>query len=470
MTLARPAGARAQSGALPGGPAKVAAAVVALAAATIVPLLRQRPRRSWQTLCCEDGWLFYQDARDDGLIDPLFRGFAGYSQLPPRLLGAVASLVPLDRLALFAAVAASLTVALLAAFVYWTSRGWIPSRWLRGGLAAFLVLMPAMGSENTATMTNTIWTFAAVVPWALLALGDETRQIAVRAAVVFLGATATALSLLYLPLAVGVFVVRRTRDSAVVLASYLVGSAVQVLVMLHTVDDRPALEPERDLGDLVDLIGSRVFVTYLGGDSRAWEWRVSHGAWLGVAVALGTLALVAVLAARADRRHRVVGLTLVIAAVLTFTLPALGRGTNTFGLVTQPDDAVAVRFSVVPAFLLASAFAVLISGARSCADRSRASRVLVGVFLVHLVVVSAASFTAHNYRGTSPDWRSSVERAAQQCASAEDDTVVRVIQDASGMAFVELRCDEVGGIVLGRMGSGRLLRFPSGRRRGFPSG
>ncbi len=124
--------------------------------AVVVPLLRQTGARSWDTIWGEDGWVYFQQAHDHGL-GVLVRGYAGYLQLTPRLLAVPSAWIPIDQLALYFAVVAAVVGAALAWFVYWASEGWIDSQAVRAALASLVVLMPALGYENTANITNLIW-------------------------------------------------------------------------------------------------------------------------------------------------------------------------------------------------------------------------------------------------------------------------------------------------------------------------
>ena len=209
--------------------------VLAFAAAVLVPMLRQTGSRSWDTLFSEDGPIYAQQAIRAGGVHVLFRGYAGYVQLPPRLLALLIPLLPIRSLALYNAVAASVVNALLAWFVYHHSRGWINEWWLRLALAASVVLAPVMIQENTATITNTIWTFAAVVPWAFASRQERPGAVVARSGVAFLAATSTVLCVVYLPLALLALVARRTRANLVVTGSFVVGLVVQAGVMAHTV-------------------------------------------------------------------------------------------------------------------------------------------------------------------------------------------------------------------------------------------
>ena len=190
----------------PKGPTSGNRAAIGLflfALAVVLPLFRQSGTTTWNSLWAEDGAIYFQQAYEQGGLAVLFRGWNGYLQLPPRALGAVSTFVPVRDLAVFCAVSAQIVNATLAVFVYWASATWIRSRLLRVALASLVVLVPALGYENTATITNTIWTFAAVAPWALLSSAERRTAVVARSAVAFLAATATPLTLIYLPLGIG---------------------------------------------------------------------------------------------------------------------------------------------------------------------------------------------------------------------------------------------------------------------------
>src|SRR4051794_28166500 len=80
---------------------------VGLASAVILPLLRQGNFRSWRTVQAEDGFIFFEQAKRHGALRELFRGYAGYLQLPPRLLGAFSTVFPVRSLALYCAFSAT---------------------------------------------------------------------------------------------------------------------------------------------------------------------------------------------------------------------------------------------------------------------------------------------------------------------------------------------------------------------------
>ena len=127
----------------------------------MLPLFRQAGVPSWRTIWAEDGFEYFQQAHDYGGLAVLLRGYSGYLQLPPRLLAIPATWVPINDLAIYFAVAGCVVSALLAWFTYWACKGWVRSWPVRAALASLVVLMPALGTKNTANVVNTVWVFAA---------------------------------------------------------------------------------------------------------------------------------------------------------------------------------------------------------------------------------------------------------------------------------------------------------------------
>ena len=167
-----------------------------LGLAVFLPLLRQTGSRSWDTIWAEDGAIYFQQAHDSGGLSVLFRGYAGYLQLPPRVFGAFSTTVPVDQLPRYFALCGVTVGAFLAWFVWWTSDDWIASKPVRLALASLMVLMPALGAENTANLTDLGWVFAAALPWAFIAISVHGWQVFLRAVVAFTAATATTVSAL----------------------------------------------------------------------------------------------------------------------------------------------------------------------------------------------------------------------------------------------------------------------------------
>ena len=424
--------------------------VVLFALAIVLPLLRQTGTSSWRTIWAEDGSIYFQQAYQHGGGAVLFRGYAGYLQLPTRLLGGMSEFVPIRQLALYFAVSAEVVSALLAWFVYWASDGWITSRPARVALASLVVLMPVLGSENTATITNTIWMFAAVAPWAFVALAERPRAVALRSVVAFLAATATTLAAIFIPFAIGYALIRRTRATWIVVVAFCTGLVVQAAVVLHTNNDRSRLAV-RQASKLPELLSVRVFAQYLFGDKgigSLWD----HQRFLVVMAPVVVLAFLAAVLPGATLRNQLLAGSFVVLAITSFVVPVWGRGTQSVALTGNTARAVgalypganrAPRLSVVPVFLLASAAGLLLAGARR--RRSRTTpRILPLVFVAHIALVTIIGFSSTNLRSHYRSWTPTVDYAYRShCAGARPTAVITV---ATGFPLpfpVVLKCGDL---------------------------
>ncbi len=399
-------------------------AAILLAAAVLLPLLRQRGTPSWETVWSEDASIYTYQAVWHGSLDSLFRGYAGYLQLPPRLMAVPTPYFSLRYLSVYDALISTVTGALLAWSTYALSRGWLRSRLLQLTLATLVVLMPALGIESTATMTNTVWMFLAVLPWALISLEERARDTVLRSALAFLGATASALSVLFVPLALGWLVYRRSRSALIVVGTFFVGLAVQGAVYLSTTQSPKAVDSPSIFRDGISV---RVFGEFLFGTRWEQDWWRADWKSLVVVGPLLTLVLLVLLAIGAERRAQVMAGALALLAVLVFAVPAWGRGTWYLRLVPgHMDGWIESRFSVVPVMLLVSSCAILIAspgGSRRRAVRRFGPPVLAA----WMAILVAVCFSVSIYRGTDPSWTSRVDAVlAAECAGRAGSTIVTI--------------------------------------------
>ncbi len=404
-------------------------------AAAVVPLFRQTGARSWQTIWAEDGFEYFQQAHQFGGLSVVLRGYGGYLQLPPRLLAIPSTHVPIGDLSMYLAVSGALVGALLAWFVYHVSSGWIPSRPVRLALASLVVVMPVLGVENTANITNLIWVFAATAPWALVSLSERPRDVVVRSVVAFLAATSTSLCFLYLPLAVGLVLLRRTREATIVASAFTVGLVVQGAVILHTKDvvsyiPQSLLDVQRSARGITDAAAVHVFVPYLiGSRGVSSSWLMHHDVLAGGSILLFA-AIAALLMVGAERQRQLLSAVLVAYAIVAFVLPAWSR-----------RDA-APRYSVIPELLLASAIAVLV------ADPTRGqthwiARIGRPLFVAQVVLVVVIGFSVTNYRSESPAWSAALAVARGTCRGASPPKLVKVRTDKFNAWPIVLSCRDL---------------------------
>jgi hypothetical protein len=401
--------------------------VLLIAGAVVLPLLRQRGTPSWQTVWAEDTTIYTHQAVFSGSFGVLFRGYNGYLQLPPRLLAIPTPYFPLRYLAVYLALAATVVAALLAWCVYYLSRAWLVSRLLRVTLASFVVLMPVLGLESTATITNITWLFLAVGPWALISLEERRGDTCLRSGLAFLAATSSALSLLFLPLAIGWIAYRRSRAALIVGGCFVGGLIVQMAV---TLTSPPGTGAKIGVSVLAQATSARVFGVFVLGTRGEAAWWGANWNSLVILAPLSVLVLFVVLGIGASRRAQVMASGFVLLAILMFAVPAWGRDTNFLGLVEgHPDRLVESRFSVVPVMLLASAIAILLSpvGSSSRQRRRAMQRIGIPAFMAWFIIVMVVSFSQTTIRGSDPSWTGRVDKVlASDCSGRPGSTIVTV--------------------------------------------
>jgi hypothetical protein len=135
--------------------ARALLSVIALAAGAMVLLLRIAGRSPLTTIWAEDRTVFLVQA----LASPrhLFASYAGYLQLLPRLIAQLVSFLPLRDASAAFAITGAVIASAVALFVFHASAGHIRSVWLRGLLAAAVLLLPVAPLEIADSGVNSPW-------------------------------------------------------------------------------------------------------------------------------------------------------------------------------------------------------------------------------------------------------------------------------------------------------------------------
>ena len=417
-------------------PAAMFSGAALVTAAAVLPLFRQTGTRSWQSIWSEDGFEYSEQAIRHGGFGLLFRGYGGYVQLPPRLLAALTTAIPIQYLSVYLAISAAIVGALLAWFIYHASDQWIASRPVRLALASLIVLMPVLGAENTANITNTIWIFAAVAPWALVSLAERPSEIVIRCVVGLLAALSSSLCFLFLPLGIGFAIFRRSRGAAIVTGAFTAGLVLQGIAMIHTRDAVPALPQSfhlfhRSASGIADAIGLKVFGMYLVGyKGTTTPWLVHHHL-LAIGGTVCILLVLVVLATGSSRNHQVLAAVFVAYALITFAAPVWNRRD------------VAPRYSVIPIVLLASAIAVLV-GDPIRVRGEWIARIGRPLFIAQIAVLAVIGFSVTTYRSENPPWTDSVAFVSHSsCHRASPNKLVVITTDAYNLWPVTLTCHDI---------------------------
>ena len=251
-----------------------------------------------------------------------------------------------------------------------------------------------------------------------------------RSVVAFLAATATAVCALFIPLAIGWALVRKTRATWVVATSFGAGLVIQGLVVLHTKNFHypvpTSLVPSNTVASVTQDLGVQVFAMFLVGNKDVGSgWLLAIGAMVGVVV------IVAVLMLYAQPRRRILAGVLVAYAVASFVAPVWNRGAFT------------PQYCVVPVFLLTSAVAVLVESP-SPPGRQLLFRTARVLLVAQIIVVTIVCFRVFGYRSEGPNWASSMASTYEaQCVKTSPNKEVKVPTDVFHLWTVELPCRDL---------------------------
>jgi len=385
---------------------------VLFAAAVILPLLRQRGIPFWRTVYAEDGWVYLGEVDKTGYTS-VWKSYNGYLQLLPRVLTLPTMYLPITRMGQYFSFVAALWSAVVAWLAYRCTKGWVASVPLRLLVALTVVLAGSLGYEVTGTLANTIWPAFAVLPWAIVALTESRRDVVFRSAFVFAAAASTALTVVFVPLALVFLVWRRTKAAAIVVGCYFAGVLAQVWSITHS--EFVTAPPVNSFKGLVEIYSVRVAGGYVFGEGTL-PFLYEH---LGKAVgALATVILVAALAVsffRAQRRNAALAVGFLLMAGATFVVPVWLRGTNLLELGEQYGEP-ASRYVGAPVLLILSAFCLLLDSPDPSRDRAIAKVGRV-VLIVQTIVVMVLAFPVSGGRGDGPTWIEGLGTARTQCVA-----------------------------------------------------
>ena len=415
----------------------VVATVVLLAAGAIATLARLPHRAAVDTLWAEDGRVFLSDAMHDGVIHSIFRPYSGYSVLTARVVGAIASAVPLRAAAATVATCSATMAALAAGFVYRALRGHLPATAPRLALGAALVLMPLAAYELVDSGANVMWYLLPATATALLWRQPPLPWAAVAGVVCFFAVASNPLVLLMLPLlALRLFALPLRQWGGAV-----VGLAAGAIVQLIVVAGAPGLvrTPRPSLVDVGRTYVARVLAASVLGDQMNERLYDRTGWVVIVVVAVSVVALLCVLGWRVPNAR---GLTAVLSVLqlLLFVEPVVLRWNLLFLPGVAPGFDYSSRFMVTPIFLL---WMAVVIGMHRAAGRVRVVLLPVVVMAVALVAVaSMLDFTSDGPRSAGERWSSALAAARSSCEAGAASAHV-LIPPPTGDWFVDVPCSRL---------------------------
>ena len=407
---------------VPSGRARLVGPAVFVVGSAVAML--RLPPSALDTLWAEDGAVFLRGALERGTAEAVTQPYSGYLHGYPRLVAEVATWLPLGWAGLVFSVAAAAVIGLAAWAVWALAAGHLPSPWLRGGLSAAVVLVPAGGLEPAANVANSHFFLLFAAFWALAGRRPGAARQVVPSLVVVLAALSDPLAVILLPLAAGrLLAVRGGRDRWVP-AAYAAALAVQLAVALSA--ERGTGEPA-PLGDIAFGYLLRVVTTSVVGLRGAAQVLEVGGA-AGVVVLSAVVLLVVVGGALLPGRRLAVVATAAASAAFFVIACLFALGRRYPPAADGPLDLVdGSRYTVVPALLLLSALALTAQSVVERLTPRLVPVVLVGAALPLLAFLVLDFRAGSAIRGDTPSWSGQVPTATRSCADAGTGRAVLLI-------------------------------------------
>lgn len=399
-------------------------AVAAVGAGTVVAL--SRVPHALDTTWAEDAHIFLADAVAQPLWRNLVTPYSGYLHVLPRLIAELVALGLPSAAAASIAVAAALTTSLLALTVYVAAGPHLRSTAARLAVSAPMLLLPFATAEVPLSLATLRWQLMYVMFWALL-WSPRTR--AGRFTLVLLVAltvTSDNVVILFLPLALLRWWVRRDVLSAIIATMLIAATAVDIGIPFLGIDEHPTIAPRVSPLWALAAYVVRPLPQLLFGEASIGD-RPGRDA-LGMAVTAAAWGCVAVAVWVAWRRRPPRRLLAALAAVYSV-------GIYTF--VVMISGYALTRYAVPAALLMVTALVALLAPTSPPAPTVMPSRRQwwpLGVFLAGLSLVGALNFRAPNVRSDGPLWSAGLASATAACADGATDAQILVSPTVLGWA------------------------------------
>ncbi|ROS76397.1 hypothetical protein EDF24_1986 [Curtobacterium sp. PhB130] len=415
------------------------AAVVVAVAATALAWYRLGPTTRG-TVWAEDGGVFLRERLAYGEAGSLFRPYAGYLHLLPRLVVDLGFRRPVEDYAVTVSAASCLIVGVVAAAVFLLARDVVPAWPLRVVLAAVPVVLPIAPYEVGGNAANLHWYMLLLVPW-LFSYRARTWWGSAAVAALALGAVLTEpQTLFFAPLLVLAWWRGRARLLAlpVTVVTVLAGAVQVGSALTDTRISRPG-HPT-----VADVVHGYLLQPLAG----AWTWDLSsvataavHHGWGVLVWPLVAIAVVLVAAVVLGQwRARVLVAALAAGSVVVWTAALVANESADLRWgelpVTDFTASAPLRYAAAAAMLLVSAVVVAASvlidrrnwsvriparGARAAGRTAgrvgTAVAAVVGWAAIAVVVAAAVSSVApgNTRRDDGPLWAPQITAQLDVC-------------------------------------------------------
>lgn len=419
---------------------------MAVAALAMVVGLTRQPGSALDNVWAEDGSRFLTNAYQTPLYRAIFLPYSAYLHLYPRLAGATAAALPVDRAAAVLSGAGCLATAAAAAAVVVSLRGVITRLPLRVLAAAALPLLPSASSAATGDVANAhVWLDLLALVLLLRPLGvaaGRGRSVETVAAwvatVLAVGSDPQALVLLAV-VAGRIVLLRRRRARAgaaarggsgagelVTAALLIVVGAVQIVTVTRNTVPRSSIHPSAR--ELAHLYLRDVLAPLVVGARRSVE--AGSPTLHALAVAAAVVLVVTVVVSR-PRALLVVGLLLISLAWWAFAPWLKWTPTLAGHSGAEANDG---RYTVLSAAIVVLVLTI-------CLDswlRRVPGVAVLGVAVV-LAVVGGLAWAPSESLGPdrAPSWAAGLRTARQDCGSGHG-TAAEAVVPVAPKPFVAL--------------------------------
>lgn len=398
----------------------------------------------------EDGEIFLAENLQDGPFATLFRGYAGYQHLVPRIGSALAiAFADLDDYAQVTFVMCAVLTGAIGAAVYWLSAEvlvWVPAR---VAVALITFTLPLATQEVVGNWADIHTYFLWLTPWLLFHRPRSWATGIAWGLLTFVAVMTEVQAILFLA-AMPFLLRRREGYSLPIWAGLLAGSAIQVATTLAAPRESTA--------------------SWLGFSSLARGWLInttmpmlvadpdqvrrvlaSTGLLIPIVVAACFLVAFVVALILGSPRQRLLAVVLALASAAIYAAGATVAGSWWFrygdGDAPMWERAINIRYGVAAGMMLAAlvpvAAAALVRRAESRGALVTAAKVTGAAAMVAMIVVfSLASTRAVSVRGwVTSQWSAAVHVAAAECQDLSPQDVRSL--PIAPLRDVELTCEQI---------------------------
>jgi hypothetical protein len=418
------------------------------------------------TIWAEDGTIWLGDATKESFVHAATTPYSGYIQLVSRLVAFPVAKLPVAWFAPTMAISGAAIVAGCALMVWCASAGHIHSPYLRATLAAMVVLLPIVGVETLDNVTNSIWFLFFAAFWILLWRPATLPRTVGVAAVLLLAVLSSAGTILLFPLWLLRLIAIRDRRDRVIVASYAIGVAIQLVLSWHVRNElgenlspygraiEAALHRPQWHWSLVSAYVQRIVGGAATGEQITSYLWVHLGSSFEIALGIALIAFVAFAVAETDGRTRIVVPFTVAMSVGIFLFEGYQRwtsGGNAFllpkGIAFSETYWDATHYFVVPTLVLLSAiFIGLDAQPRIFSATTWRKFQIAGVVFVLFAALLSFNVSNSDLRG-SLTWSRALDIGRSQCLRDHAKAVeVAIAPEATSSSWkISVFCSELVG-------------------------